>query len=1243
VRQTQRPGSRNELVISSRYDVRALLARGGMGSVFQVYDRLLSREVALKRLYVSDEAARPKLNTLFEHEYQNLVHLSHPGIVQVFDYGVDREGPYYTMELLSGRDLSTQRPDSIKAACGIFREVASALALVHTRGLVHRDLTPSNVRLTAQGQAKLIDFGALAPFGLQRLVVGTPSFVAPECLDPKTLLDQRADLYALGALMYWVLTRRHAVHARSFAELRSAFESPVIPPSDLAPEIPGALEELILALLCHDPLARPATAAEVMDRLTSIAELPEEPDHRRVALSYLAHPPLVGREQLVERLLAPFSDGDPVGSAFSLVSNPGLGRSALLARLMLGARIAGAVVLHAEARVHKGAFGVARALVRSALFVLSDQLKRLIEQHAEVVHLCAPELMPEGYMAKAGNATAGAPERHARLVGSMQDVLVTLAERAPVCVVVDDVHRADQESQGLLASLANAAQNLPLSVYLSARAGAGWSDANAEAKYSEVAHRLVLAPLDEAQLVSLTQTVFGKVANTFHVGRFLHVSSGGVPLRAVELMRLFVHSEQIRYETGTFNLPHHIDRNVGKLDLDAAFTERIGAFSSEERQLCELLWLYDDSVSLVELLRLSTLEERALRETLEGLVNQGLVTAAGGRYSFTHDGVRALFERSISTARQREIHLHAARGLLALKNRTPDEAWQAGLHLMRGGEELRGARLLRDLTSELHTMTTGHGKLSQGLVRALTVLSEHGDSDKRCAPMLVMLCVAAYQDDSRLFAPYLKRAYEALLVLSGVALAGRLARFLPGKLSLVLGLLAARVRYALTPRRYTFAGFREMLQLLFAVAGAGVSAAIAAFDEQTARYIVDRLRPFGPLGSKSAAVIMRDFCGAVTTLQSGRHSEAYAAFVPLIARLESDHAKATLSEEVRLQLLIGVFYGLGFAASVRASPEVPLLADRMDGLGRAFFQPHAELLRFVHYGLRGELQRSESHRTRAELLSLRGASAWSAIHAMNYRQILISQWTRDGASLLRASNDLSRILDVAPGLRPFRDLAEAYLELLRGRPAQAVELYQRVFNTPRETKLANWCMERGRYAQALNALGRHGEAKEVCEEALAELSDADKPFRFMYQGTLQELALCEAHLGAPERGLARLDALLAMPVDNPLLTGALYRDKGRIAIIERNAPAFLAAFTSMSDSFRRTQHPALIQQCEQLWSEAARSGLVQRVSGDDQRTSLASRGSLRSSDTFPLSSVVDEVDETAAEPLDVTQDERLAR
>jgi tetratricopeptide (TPR) repeat protein len=1209
-----------------------------MGTIYHVYDRQLRQDLALKQLSAGAGTPQHRLNALFEHEYRNLAQLAHPAIVEVYDYGIERAGPYYTMELLSGQDLAARRVEGLRELCTVLRDVASALALVHTRGLIHRDLSPANVRLTAQGRAKLLDFGALAPFGKQKLVVGTPAFVAPECLEADAELDQRTDLYALGALMYWLFTRRHTVRARSIPELRAALAEQLVPPTEYAPELPPALEELILALLRHDPLARPGSAAEVMDRLGAIAELPPEPDEGRVAQSYLAHPPLVGRAALLSALLAPLEARAETGQVFLLSGNPGLGRSALLARLMLGARLSGAQVLEADARVHRGAFGVARALLRPALIALSDQLPWLLEQHVEMLALCAPELLPDGYDVRGYSRASGAAERHARLLASMQQVLSALQRRAHLCIVVDDVHRADHESLGLLASLAHAARSEPLSLYVSQRVGTVWADIHAEAKFLEVAGKVVLLPLGEAQLVELSQTTFGKVANSLHLGRFLHVSSGGVPLRAIELLRLLVQTGHIRYSAGSFFLPLHIDRQVGKLDLDAAFAERIASLARAERELCELLCLHDDAVSLADLLLLSKVDEVAAIKALHTLAAQGLIEAKGGSFGFVHDGVRTLFERSVTPERMRLVHLTAAKTLLSQKQRPIDHVWRAGMFFMRGGEELRGALLIRDVTSELNDLQEGHGQLAQGMVRALAVLDAHGESDLRSARMLVMLCVAAYLDDSRLLAPYLKRAFEALLVLSGTALASRLGRILPPKLSLILGLLWARVRFAFTPRRYSFNNFREMLSLTFTAAGAGVSAAIAAFDDRTVTHILERLSPFRAVDPRSPANVVRDFCAAVGALQRGQHADAYARFGSLVTRLEDPTHARGMSEEVRVQMLIGVYYGLGFSVSMQASPVVPTLAARMDSLGRAFYQPHAELLRYVHHGLRGEQEQADQHRARAELLSIRGGSSWSAIHAMTYRSILICQWTRDVGGLLRAVADLTRFAEVAPDMRPFRDLAEAYLEFLRGRGQVALEIYERVFAQPREHRLANWCMERGRYAEVLNSLGRHGEAKQVCEEALSGLSAADQAFRFMHQHTRQELALSEAQLGDFDGARARIDALLADSPDNPLLLGSLHRDRGRIAILERDAPSFLDAFLALNDSFRATQHPCLVQQYEQLWEEAARRGLVPRVAGEAQRALLSS--SVR---TAPPSSECDALTQDTLVETQITQLDRLVR
>lgn len=144
-------------LIAGRYEVLEVVGRGGMGAVYRVRDLIGERELALKRLHVRSRR-RNELLAHFEREFLTLAGLEHPRIIEVFEYGVDAHGAYYTMELVPGRDLRKAAPVPWPLACNYLREVATSLALLHARGLVHRDVTPQNVRVGDDGHCKLIDF-----------------------------------------------------------------------------------------------------------------------------------------------------------------------------------------------------------------------------------------------------------------------------------------------------------------------------------------------------------------------------------------------------------------------------------------------------------------------------------------------------------------------------------------------------------------------------------------------------------------------------------------------------------------------------------------------------------------------------------------------------------------------------------------------------------------------------------------------------------------------------------------------------------------------------------------------------------------------------------------------------------------------------------------------------------------------------------------------------------------------------
>ena len=210
----------------SSYDLLGVLGRGGMGVVYRARHRQLNRIVALKVLHPR-LTATPEARRRFEREIQILGGLHHPGIVMATDANRIDGAAYLVMELIDGIDLARMvrrgGPLTIAQACEAGRQMAEALAVAHQAGTIHRDIKPSNVMVDRHGRVKLLDFG-LAHFAaistesletsLGRLL-GTLDYMAPEQAESERPLDPRADLYSLGATLFYLLTGRppHGDHS----------------------------------------------------------------------------------------------------------------------------------------------------------------------------------------------------------------------------------------------------------------------------------------------------------------------------------------------------------------------------------------------------------------------------------------------------------------------------------------------------------------------------------------------------------------------------------------------------------------------------------------------------------------------------------------------------------------------------------------------------------------------------------------------------------------------------------------------------------------------------------------------------------------------------------------------------------------------------------------------------------------------------------------------------------------------
>ena len=456
-------------VIDDRYLIERKLGQGGMAVVYQVYDRVTDRQLALKRL-TGERGSRGRGELRFRREFHTMARLRHPRVVEVYDYAIDDTGPYYTLELLQGRDLYDLRPVSAPRACQLLADIGAALAFLHTRRLLHRDLAPRNVRCTGSGRAKLLDFGVLATVGVSYEVAGTPPFIAPENIWGLPL-DHRVDIFGLGALAYFLLTGRHAYPARRVADLEHTWLTRPPHPGDLVEGIPSALDQLVMAMLSLDPLARPGSAAEVIDRLQAIGNLPRDTAPKEVARGYLISTELIGRRSEIQRLRRMIDSArGGEGRAVVIEAPSGAGKSRLLRELALTAQTNGLTVLAASGdAADRGPFGLLRALSRELVNRAATDAMEAARGRAGIIGRVIPELEPQAEISQPAWTYSDLAEERMRLQGELTGWFTDVAQRRPIALLVDDLQRADEASAATIAALSHAATTAPLLVVTTLR------------------------------------------------------------------------------------------------------------------------------------------------------------------------------------------------------------------------------------------------------------------------------------------------------------------------------------------------------------------------------------------------------------------------------------------------------------------------------------------------------------------------------------------------------------------------------------------------------------------------------------------------------------------------------------------------------------------------------------------------------------------------------------------------------
>lgn len=1181
-----------EVVIGGRYQLVTHLGRGGMGEVYEALDLTEDRRVALKRMAVDRTRSKVGRSELrFRREFHTLASFNHPRIVEVYDYGVDASGPWYTMELLGGADLREvlrQRTLEVREVCGILRDVASALALLHARGLVHRDLSPRNVRII-DGRAVLFDFGVLIDAGVSGEVAGTPAYIAPEMLYGQPI-DHRTDLYALGVLAYTMLTGEVPYPARELIELIGLWSVPLVHPSEYV-DVPEGLQSLIIDLLRLEPLGRPASAAVLIDKLTAIGGLEPDPE-LAVQPGYAPTAALVGRDDelaTMEAELAAVVENNE-SRAFYVEAESGTGKSRLLEELGIRAKLQGARCLHVDcedAVAERGGspFAAIAALLREAFVVMPEEAYDACEPDAPL--LCRvfstvrrrfPQVDPE--------AESGEPaEDRMRLQRAVLHVVQRLALSGPLVVLIDDIQRCDEASAAAFAGLVHR-KSRGLLLGIARRLRERVRATAAVASLATIETRILLEGLDEAGVEALLRSLFGDAPHVGRLAKWMTRATGGSPLLCSELARQLVEEDVIRYANGTWVLPKDAP-DVLPGGLAEAMQQRVEALPPIARSVGELLAVHGGEMELERCVALieglatdaSDAEARAFVAIAE-LRRQGVLVDLGDRFRFRHDSMREALVHAVDDERLELLHRHVGETLLEEgEPSTPSAQASIGWHLYHGGRPLEGAALLEKAGRALYDAQALSDCIAP-LEVALEVANERGAERWRRAELTFFLLSAGWVSHRATGWRYARPALALLSDESGLSFA-RSIRFIGWLPAFVLGFGWANLRWLARLGRGP-----TPLRLLTAYA-VGLSYSCALAYSANLKDELDELirvyaRPFKafrrmvPQAAYLAALAMRDII-------EGRLADAADRLTRCIALVTRPWLNPLTPDEKRL--------GEAGTRSMRVLVDVNqfnderLFADlkRMEELDLRFYDLAAQTARIVRHRYRGEERLARELEREIEEASLQLGSWSTELQVVLFAHAAYG-FTHDVEGLKQSLDSLQRYQAEGMEFQARIGVTQGEIHRERGEYDLAFAELESAYETLDETDALMRQFICSALAQTALEAYWHEVAKRWAEEGLRVGEAENQRVWLPRLRCIRALALAEDALGDRARAIKRLEEAIAKAesMECPPLAGELHEAMARICLADDDRLGYEAHLAKADEWLRPTENPGLIAVVERL-------------------------------------------------------------